>query len=70
MLRVPQSVTLRSAPFRSIFASDGGLQPLIDPVDQNLSQNPREQCEREGLLGKAELGREGPGQEVVLTQLR
>jgi len=55
---------------RSIFADDGGPQPLIDPIGRNLSQTPREQCEREGLVGKESRERKGPGQEVIIAGLR
>ena len=49
---------------RSVFASDGGLQPLIDPIKKNLSQTPRELIDAEGKR------KEGPGQEVVLVGLK
>ena len=55
---------------RSVFASDGGLQPLIDPIKKNLSQTPREQCEREGLIEAEGKRKEGPGKEVVLAGLK
>ena len=66
------SSVLPSCP-RSVYAADGGPQPLIDTVEKNLSQTPREQCEREGLVRDASSRvQEGgaPGQEVVLTGLR
>ena len=43
---------------------------MIEPIARNLSQTPREQAEREGLLDDESRGREGPGQEVVLMGLR
>lgn len=48
-------------PFRSVYADEGLRQPLIDSITINLSQTPREQCEREGIVTEG-LEREGPGQ--------
>jgi hypothetical protein len=60
---------LLEKPFRSIYATDGGKQPLIDLPVRNLSQTPREQCELDGFL-KTGLEVEGPGQEVVVHGLK
>jgi hypothetical protein len=48
-------------PFRSVYADEGLQQPLIDSITINLSQTPREQCEREGIVIEG-LERDGPGQ--------